>query len=103
MEINGFEIDQYNQYDLKVGKKGGVCPLCSHDRKPENRKKHCAMYDWDRGLGTCMNCNEVFQLHTFVRKTDKEYFKPNYNPTDLPDKVVEWFNGRGISAPTLLK
>ena len=37
-EINGFEIDQFNQHDLMVGKKEGVCPLCSHDRKPENRK-----------------------------------------------------------------
>ena len=37
-EINGFTIDQFNQYDLTVGKKEGVCPLCSADRKPENRK-----------------------------------------------------------------
>ena len=49
-EINGFTIDQFNQYDLEVGKKEGICPLCSHDRKPENRKAKCAMYDWERGL-----------------------------------------------------
>ena len=67
-EINGFTIDQFNQYDLTVGKKEGICPLCSADRKPENRKAKCAMYDWERGLGTCMNCDEVFQLHTFKRK-----------------------------------
>jgi hypothetical protein len=57
-EINGFKIDQFNQYDLDAGKKEGVCPLCSADRKPENRKAKCAMYDWERGLGTCMNCDE---------------------------------------------
>ena len=67
-EINGFTIDQFNQYDLEVGKKGGTCPLCSADRKPENRKSKCAMYDWERGLGTCHNCNETFQLHTYERK-----------------------------------
>ena len=102
-EINGFTIEQFNQYDLKTGKKGGICPLCSHNRQPANRKKECAMYDWERGLGTCMNCNEVFQLHTFKRKGggEKEYFKPDYNPTNLPDKVVEWFKGRGISSSTL--
>ena len=103
-EINGFEIDVFNQYDLKQGSKEGICPLCSLDRKPENRKAKCAMYDWERGLGTCMNCNEVFQLHTFKRKGggEKEYFKPDYNPTELPDKVVDWFKGRGISASALL-
>ena len=104
-EINGFTIDQFNQYDLEVGKKEGICPLCSHDRKPENRKAKCAMYDWERGLGTCMNCDEVFQLHTFQRKgiSNKTYVKParSYNGTKLSDKAVKWFKGRGISQSTL--
>ena len=74
-EINGFLIDQFNQHDLKVGATQGICPLCSHDRKPENRKQKCASYDWERGLGTCHNCNSTFQLHTYQRKGggDKEY------------------------------
>ena len=42
-KINGFTIDQFNQYDLTVGKKEGICPLCSTDRKPENRKAKCAI------------------------------------------------------------
>jgi len=105
-EINGFIIDQFNQYDLEVGKKEGVCPLCSHNRKPENRKAKCAMYDWERGLGTCMNCDEVFQLHTFKRKgnVDKEYTKPEWkNNILLGDNVVKWFEKRGISQKTLVK
>jgi len=104
-EINGFTIDQFNQYDLEVGKKEGTCPLCSANRKPENRKAKCAMYDWERGLGTCMNCDEVFQLHTFQRKgaSDKIYVKPSqeYNSTELSDKAIKWFKGRGISQSTL--
>ena len=76
-EINGFVIDTFNQYNLEQ-KKQGVCPLCSHDRKPENRKKKCASYDWERGLGTCHNCNTTFQLHTYQRKgaSDREYVRP---------------------------
>ena len=103
-EINGFTIDQFNQYDLEVGKKEGICPECSHDRKPENRKAKCAMYDWERGLGTCMNCDEVFQLHTFKRKGggDKVYVRPEWkNTTELSDKAIKWFEGRGISQSTL--
>lgn len=103
-EINGYEIDTFNQYDLQVGKKEGICPLCSADRKPENRKAKCAMYDWDRGLGTCMNCDQVFQLHTFKRKggSNKEYFLPEWrNNTTLSDNAIKWFEGRGISQKTL--
>jgi hypothetical protein len=38
-EINGFQIEQFNQYDLKVGAPEGTCPTCSHTRKSENKKK----------------------------------------------------------------
>ena len=103
-EINGFMIDTFNQYDLEVGKKEGICPKCSADRKPENRKAKCAMYDWERGLGTCMNCDEVFQLHTFKRKggADKEYVLPQWkNNTELSAGAVKWFEDRGISQKTL--
>ena len=103
-EINGYEIETFNQYDLAVGKKEGICPVCSHDRKPENRKAKCAMYDWERGLGTCMNCDTVFQLHTFKRKGGgtKEYVLPEWrNNTNLSDAAIKWFEGRGISQKTL--
>lgn len=102
-EINGFEIDVFNQYDLKQGAKGGICPQCSHTRSGKNQKADCASYDWDRGLITCHHCGVVSQMHTFKRlgDADREYFKPDYNPTELPDKVVDWFKGRGISAATL--
>jgi twinkle protein len=105
-EINGFEIDNFNQYDLDVGKREGICPLCSHTRQPKNQKAKCAMYDWERGLGTCMNCNEVFQLHTFKRQSNniKEYTKPEWkNNTILSDNVIKWFEGRSISQKTLVK
>jgi len=93
-EINGFKIDTFNQYDLEVGKKEGICPLCSHDRQANNQKKKCASYDWETGLGTCHNCDQVFQIHTFKRKHDatKIYVKPTYvNNTELSDNVVKWF------------
>ena len=36
-EINGFVIDQYNVHKLEE-KTQGICPMCSHDRKPKNVK-----------------------------------------------------------------
>ena len=104
-EINGFLIDKFNQYSLKPGSTQGICPLCSHTRQPKNRKAQCASYDWERGLGTCHNCNTSFQLHTYQRKgnANKEYVKPIpvevFEP--VKDKVAEWFKTRGISPASL--
>ena len=110
-EINGFLIDEFNQYGLAEGKKQGTCPLCSHTRQPKNQKAKCASYDWERGLGTCHNCNSSFQLHTYQRKgaSEKEYVRPTPPDPEYPgrdygldDKVIEWFKTRGISPETLL-
>ena len=103
-EINGFLIDEFNQHNLEVGKTQGVCPTCSHTRTPKKQKLKCASYDWERGLGTCHNCNTSFQLHTYQRKgaSEKVYVRPQQAEYKVPDsKVVEWFKTRGISQETL--
>ena len=103
-EINGFAIDKFNQYGLEVGKTQGVCPWSSKCRKPENQKKKCSSYDWERGLGTCHNCNTSFQLHTYQRKgaSEKVYVRPEQRLTPkVSTKVEDWFNTRGISTRTL--
>ena len=104
-EINGFVIDTFNQHGLKEGTTQGTCPLCSHTRKPKNQKAQCASYDWERGLGTCHNCNKTFQLHTYQRKGSSErvYVRPetpaNFN--EVSTNVETWFGTRGISKQTL--
>jgi len=106
-EINGFLIDQFNQHNLDVGKTQGICPLCSHERKPKNQKAKCASYDWERGLGTCHHCDSSFQLHTYQRKgsSEKTYVRPNalnvVDPKEITSKVSKWFESRGISQKTL--
>ena len=105
VEINGFLIDKFNQHNLKEGATQGICPLCSHTRKPENRKAKCASYDWERGLGTCHNCDTSFQLHTYQRKgaSERVYVRPtepaNFN--EVSTNVETWFGTRGISKQTL--
>ena len=103
-EINGFLIENFNQHGLEVGKMQGICPLCSTDRKPENKKAKCSSYDWERGLGTCHNCDKSFQLHTYKRKgkAERDYVKPEIKKVDLVvDKTLEWFKTRGINKDTL--
>ena len=104
IEINGFAIDKFNMHELDASAKQGVCPVCSHDRKPKNQKAKCASYDWERGLGTCHNCNKSFQLHTYNRKgkAEKVYVKPDKIIVEEPGmKVEDWFKTRGISISTL--
>jgi len=103
-EINGFVVDEYNVHKLEEGKTQGICPMCSHDRKPKNTKAKCASYDWTRGIGTCHNCNKPFQMHTYKRKgkAEKIYIKPvPYKAEEPGMKVEDWFKSRGISKATL--
>ena len=104
-EINGFLVDKFNQHDLKEGATQGICPLCSSDRKPKNTKAQCASYDWERGLGTCHNCDTTFQLHTYQRKgaSEKVYTRPQTPEqfNDVSTNVETWFGTRGISKQTL--
>jgi len=103
-EINGFLIDKFNQHCLEEGATQGTCPLCSSSRKPENRKAKCSSYDWERGLGTCHNCDTSFQLHTYQRKgaSERVYIRPNERAIEkVGTKVEKWFETRGISKQTL--
>lgn len=102
-EINGFKIKTYNQYGFKQDAKTDTCPICSENRK--KKKDKCVMLDWERGLATCQHCGNVLQLHEYEKKNQtKVYFKPPEKLYDDPnDKVIEWFEGRGISLETIRK
>ena len=96
-EINGFLVDKFNQHSLKEGASQGICPLCSSDRKPKNQKAQCASYDWERGLGTCHNCDTSFQLHTYQRKgaSEKVYVRPSKADMQYNDVSTScWFMNR---------
>lgn len=101
MKINGFDVEKYNQYDIKKDAKTSICPLCSANRKKKTEK--CLMIDWDRALATCQHCGEILQIHTYKkRETEKQYSKPTWkNNTHLSDKTVEYFEGRKISQQVL--
>ena len=103
MDINGFEIEEYNVHGLKENKKDQICPKCSHTRSSKNQRAECASADWERGLLTCHHCGEVTQLHKFKRKREKVYIKPKSKSDDIDSKVSDYFHSRGICAETLKK
>ena len=101
MELNGFKILQFNQYNLPEQKRTYTCPLCSENRKKKTDK--CLQLFWDTGMAKCHHCGEVIQLHTYQKKNkEKEYKIPEWkNNTKLSENLVKWFEGRGISQFTL--
>jgi len=91
MEINGYEIDIYNQYKFKDRAKTDICPFCSADRKKKTDK--CVSLFWDTGFFNCNHCGERGQLHTFKKKENiKHYVKPILNKEIKPysDKFINY-------------
>jgi len=101
--MQGFEIDKYNIHGFDENQKLSICPLCSEHRKKKTDK--CAKLFWDAGWGFCHHCQGKFPLHTFKKRHQeirKTYTLPEFkNNTTLSEKVVHWFQSRGISQNTL--
>lgn len=78
-----------------------VCPKCSHERK--NKHERCLSIDVENGLYNCHHCGWAGQVREDNITMKKTYTLPTARPTNLSDKVVEWFGQRGISAQTLMR
>ena len=73
------------------------CPECSHKRK--NKGDKSLSINLSKGLYNCHHCG--WQGNVKI-KQKKEYTKPVLHQTDLDSKIIEWFNGRGITLPSLV-
>ena len=99
-ELNGFEIETYNQHGFKDGVKDSICPKCSADRKKKTDK--CVKLDWSKGFANCFHCGESMQIHTYKKKQEtKNYVKPKFEYNEVTEATAKWFEGRGISKQTL--
>ena len=74
-----------------------TCPKCSHNRK--NKKDPCLSVDIENGLYHCHHCGWNGNVK-FKKK--KEYILPEKINTNLNERIITWFNNRGISESTLL-
>lgn len=104
MDLNGFEIETYNQYGFPAKAKNHTCPICSEGRKKKTQK--CLSIYWDTGLARCNHgdCGELLQLHTYKKKNETiVYKKPKKKPkSGLSKNLIQWFSARGISEQTLI-
>lgn len=94
----------WDDIELKGRTTGTVkttCPNCSHTRK--KKKDPCLSVNLDKGAAKCWHCEEVSWREaleeTKVYETPPQEWR---NHTNLSDKLVEWFKGRGITQKTLI-
>ena len=96
----------YSDYgiDLKSSKIHGevscICPQCSHDRKKKTVK--CLSVNLDKKVWMCSHCGWKGGIPKEFVPQIKDYKRPVWqNKTELSDKVVQWFEKRGINQQTL--
>lgn len=82
-----------------------TCPQCSPHRKKQNVK--CLSVNIEKEVWVCHHCDWRGALKTGVEDKGRphqwkpQYKKPDFRCTDLPQKVVDWFAGRGIKEEIL--
>jgi len=93
-------INKFADLGIKLHKQTGqdntLCPKCSHKRR--KKKDPCLSVDIDNGLYNCHHCGWSGNVK-FKQKV--EYTVPTKINTNLNDRIIDWFNSRGITEPTL--
>ena len=94
----------YSDFGIKLnssktnGEVVTTCPQCSHTRKKSKDK--CLSVNLTKRVWNCNHCGWKGSLRPEIEKV--VYFKPEWkNKTELSEKAVKWFEGRGISQRTL--
>jgi len=100
----------FEKYGIEIpfrktsGKIKTFCPKC-HDTRTNKRDKSLSV-NLDSGLFKCHYCDfsSSASEHKNEYRTKREYSKPKFrNNTELSDKLVQWFDARGIRQETLKK
>lgn len=76
-----------------------VCPVCLNDRKKKSAKS--MSYNTTKGTGYCHHCEAKFVKYNEM-ELKKEYKLPeNIKLSELNEKMLKYFESRGISKETL--
>lgn len=101
--------DQLKALGINIRRRAGsektTCPKCSESRR--NKKDPCLSVNVTSGEFNCHNCAWKGNVRfTEKRKQEKVFQKPSpqmLKSIELNDKVISYFESRGISRPTLDK
>lgn len=101
--------EKLSNLGIKLRRRSGTekttCPQCSESRR--NKKDPCLSVNITEGVYNCHNCAWKGNVKSFERKDSrKNYQKPSQDmlkQIDLSEKIVKYFETRGISEATLKK
>jgi len=90
------------------GRSSALCPICSHNRKPENRNQKCLAINYDYGNAECKNsgCDALFmisddannQVNQQSHQEKKSYSQPKIEiKHDIPDNLLSWLYSRKLT------
>jgi len=93
-------MNTYSDYGIEVpydvtGENRTLCPECSPHRKKSSEK--CLAVNTEKETWFCHHCGHSGGLKKDAR-TDREsiIIKPVFKKSELPQKVIDWFQKRGI-------
>src|SRR5690606_19326106 len=76
-----------------------LCPKCSHNRKPENRRHKCLSVNIDKGVWECHNCHWKGGLpkeKDWRKEYPEDYRRPKLVDSGRTDEAEELLAQRGI-------
>lgn len=98
-------MSSFQELGIRLKKSSGqektLCPRCSHNRKPKNRKNPCLSVSIDEGIFNCKNCGWTGSIND---KSDKpEYKKPETKGKikSADQSIYDYFLNRGLSKSTV--
>ena len=78
-----------------------ICPKCSTSRK--KKTEPCLSINTENGVFVCHHCEWSGKVKDKkMREKAIHYTKPEYNQTELSDKILKYFEGRGISQKVVI-
>ena len=78
-----------------------ICPKCSNSRK--KKTEPCLSINTENGVFVCHHCEWSGKVKDKkMREKAIHYTKPEYNQTELSDKILKYFEGRGISQKVVI-
>jgi len=102
-------MQTFSEFNIEIpagasGQMRTLCPSCSGQRKKSSEK--CLSVNVTDGTWLCHHCGHSGGLGSKKDFIPKREFKPMVVPkykakTDLPEKVIDYFQKRGISEPVL--
>lgn len=93
-------MNTYSDYGIDVpydvtGEIRTLCPECSPHRKKSSEK--CLAVNTEKGTWFCHHCGHSGGFKKDVRQDPEPILiKPPFKKTEIPQKVIDWFQKRGI-------